>query len=310
VQRLGANVLDETRAFNAEIRAQMARLAPIDSVPAEQTRRARREGRSIFGPIVHVPEARWVDADGVPLRVVVPEEPRGCYLHIHGGGWTLGAADQRDVPLRALSRTTGLAVASVEYRLAPEHPFPAARDDCAAAARWLANGGAAELGVPPVFAIGGESAGAHLSVLTMLELRGEVAFAAANLVYGPYDLGDTPSRRAWDDVLVLTDRGMNWFADNFLPGLDREQRRAPEISPLYDDLRGLPPALFTVGTLDPLLDDSLFMAARWEAAGNETELILFEEGAHGFNAFPIALGTMANDAQARFLSRVAAAAAA
>jgi acetyl esterase/lipase len=207
-------------------------------------------------------------------------------------------------------RETSLAVVSVEYRLAPEHPFPAGRDDCVHAARWLVERGAAELAVPPLFAIGGESAGAHLAVLTLLQLRGEIAFAAANLVYGAYDLSDTPSRRLYDDDLVLTDSNMRWFLDNFLPGRDPEQRRAPDVSPLFADLRGLPPALFTVGTLDPLLDDSLFMAARWEAAGNDVELLLFAEGAHGFNTFPTTLGTMANDAQHAFLSRVVAGAAA
>jgi acetyl esterase/lipase len=99
---------------------------------------------------------------------------------------------------------------------------------------------------------------------------------------------------------------MHWFTDNFLPGLDAEQRRAPEISPLYADLRDLPPALFSVGTLDPLLDDSLFMAARWLAAGNEAELRIYEEAVHGFNAYPIAVAKLANDSQLAFLSRAAA----
>ena len=252
-----------------------------------------------------MPEATWLDADGVRVRAFLPEEPRGVYLHLHGGGWTIGGADLQDVPLRRVMRETGLAVVSVEYRLAPEHPFPAGRDDCVRAARWLSG-----LDVPRVYAIGGESAGAHLAVLTMLELRGEVEFAGADLTYGAYDLSGTPSRRAYDDVLVLTDPGMEWFTANFLPGLTDEQRRAPEISPLYADLRGLPPALFRVGTLDPLLDDTLFMAARWQAAGNQTELRVYEEGVHGFNAFPTELARAANDAQLAFLTRVAGAGAA
>ncbi len=94
---------------------------------------------------------------------------------------------------------------------------------------------------------------------------------------------------------------MAWFTDNFVPDLDAEARRAPDVSPLYADLRDLPPALFTVGTADPLLDDSLFMAARWEAAGNETDLRVYADGVHGFNAFPIGIGLTANAAQAAFL---------
>lgn len=131
-------------------------------------------------------------------------------------------------------------------------------------------------------------------------------FAAANLSYGAYDLSGTPSRRRYRDSLVLTDENMEWFTLNFLPGIDAEQRRAPEISPLYADLTGLPPALFTVGSLDPLLDDSRFMAALWPA---EHELRIYEGGAHGFNTFPLAIARDANAAQASFLTRALAVAA-
>src|SRR6185312_8878873 len=95
---------------------------------------------------------------------------------------------------------------------------------------------------------------------------------------------------------------MTFFVDGFLPGRTPEARRAPDLSPLYADLRGLPPALFTVGTLDPLLDDSLFMDARWRAAGNESELRVYPESIHGFNAFPLALARAANAAQYAFLA--------
>ena len=183
--------------------------------------------------------------------------------------------------------------------------YPAAPDDCEDAALWLLERGATELDAPATFTIGGESAGAHLSVLTLLRLRDQHgppdAFRAANLAYGAFDLSGTPSRRLLADPLVLTDAGMTWFTDNFLPARDAEQRRDPDVSPLYADLRGLPPAHFTVGTADPLLDDSLFMAARWEAAGNETDLRVYAEGVHGFNAFPIGIGLDANAAQAAFL---------
>jgi len=299
-------VRSETRAFNEQLRASAATLPATETLPPEVTRRARYEGRGLFPPPVFLPQARWIDADGVRVRVLAHDEPRGVYLHLHGGGWTLGAADLQDESLNTIAESTGLAVASVEYRLAPEHPFPAGPDDCERAARWLVGGGHRELGAPPIFAIGGESAGAHLAVLTLLRLRETAAFAAANLVYGAYDLSGTPSRRRFTDALVLTGAAMDWFTDNFLPGLDAEQRREPEISPLYADLGDLPPALFSVGTLDPLLDDSLFMAARWQAAGNEMELQVYEEAVHGFNAFPIAVARLANDAQLAFLARVAA----
>jgi acetyl esterase len=306
----GGELAAETRAFNEQVRTLMGRVPGVEEVPVEATRRGRYEGRGIFPAPSFVDEAHWLDADGIRVRVITVGEPRGVYLHLHGGGWTLGAADLQDVRLRALARATGLAVASVEYRLAPEHPFPAGPRDCVRAAHWLAERGADEIGAPSSFAIGGESAGAHLAALTLLAVRGEVEFAAASLSYGAYDLSGTPSRRAYDDVLVLTDPGMAWFTENFTPGLDAEARRDPAISPLYADLHGLPPALFTVGTLDPLYDDSLFMAARWQAAGNEAELLVYEEGVHGFNGFPIALARLANEAEAAFLTRAAVGAAA
>jgi acetyl esterase/lipase len=259
---------------------------------------------------VFVDEARWIDVPsrggGLRARVLSPEgDAAGAHLFIHGGGWTLGAADLQDAQLAQLARDTQLVVASLDYRLAPEHPFPAAPDDCEDAARWLLESGAEELGVPRALSIGGESAGAHLAVLTLLRLRDlhgvRDGFRAANLVFGAFDLSGTPSRRLLADALVLTQEGMDWFIGNFLPGLDAEQRRDPSISPLYADLSGLPPALFTVGTADPLLDDTLFMAARWDAAGNAAELLVYADAVHGFTAYPIAIGLAANAAQAAFL---------
>jgi acetyl esterase/lipase len=235
--------------------------------------------------------------------VLAPEgAATGVYLHVHGGGWTFGAADLQDERLWGIARDTGLVAVSVDYRLAPEHPYPAAPDDCEDAALWLLDGGAEQLGAPARFTIGGESAGAHLSVVTLLRLRDRQAFAAANLVYGVFDLTHSPSSRRWGTRnLGLSTPQMRWFVDNFLPGMDAEARRAPDVSPLYADLRDLPPALFTVGTQDPLLDDTLFMHARWSAAGNEAVLRVYEEAAHGFNAYPIAIADRSLAEQRRFL---------
>jgi acetyl esterase/lipase len=305
-------VLDETRAFNAGLERLQASLPDVTTVPVALTRRARREGGGIFPAPVLLPQAREVaiPARGgeVRLRVLAPErEPTGVYLYLHGGGWTLGSADQQDPQLWEIVEATGLCAVSVDYRLAPEHPFPAGPDDCEDAALWLLDGGTAELGAPARLAIGGESAGAHLAVLTLLRLRDRHglggAFGAASLAYGGFDLSQTPSGRLWGSrSLVLSRASLAWFADCFCPQLDSEQRRDPAISPLYADLRGLPPALFTIGTQDPLLDDSLFMEARWRAAGNEARLAVYEEAAHGFTFFPIAVARQANAAIHAFLA--------
>jgi acetyl esterase/lipase len=229
------------------------------------------------------------------------------YLHVHGGGWALGAADMQDVALREIARGTGLTAVSVDYRLAPEHPYPAAADDCEDAALWLLDHGAADLGAPPRFVIGGESAGAHLAVLTLLRLRDRHgrggAFHAANLVFGAFDMTRLPSHLLWGDRnLVLSAKIMRFFGNAFLPGMSEEARRSPDVSPLFADLRGMPPAIFTVGTQDPLLDDSLFMAARWSVAGAPAELRVWPEAIHGFTAFPTAMTRAAVAAQIAFMA--------
>jgi len=170
-------LLAETRAFNVELEQRLATMPPVYAVPVEETRRARREGRGIFPAPVYVPEARDVEIDGpagpISLRIIAPEcEARGAFLHIHGGGWTLGESDGQDVRLQRLARDTGLTVVSVNYRLAPEHPYPAGPDDCEAAALWLlAAEGVAAVGAGGPRAIGGDSAGGQLTAVTLLRLR-------------------------------------------------------------------------------------------------------------------------------------------
>ena len=269
----------------------------------EVSRRIRREGGGIWPPPVFLPQARDHVIPGrsgeIRLRILRPEgEAAGVYLHIHGGGWVLGRADEFDVRLWDMVEATGLTAISVDYRLSPEHPYPAAPDDCEDAVLWLLERGLDELGLPNVLAIGGESAGAQLVVVTLLRLRDRHgipgAFGAANLVFGVYDLSMTPSQRNWGERnLVLSTPIMEWFGHQFVGDREGDELRDPDISPLYADLRGLPPALFTVGDLDPLLDDSLFMEARWRMAGNDTELRIWPECVHGFTAFPLALSRAA-----------------
>ena len=140
---IGADVRDETRAFNEQLRQVLAAQPPLETVPPADARRARYEGRSVFPPPVFLPQADWVDVPArsaaLRARVLRPAgDATGVYLHLHGGGWTLGAADLQDVLLAQLARESGLVVASLEYRLAPEHPYPAAPDDCAAGAAQTA----------------------------------------------------------------------------------------------------------------------------------------------------------------------------
>jgi acetyl esterase/lipase len=279
-------------------------------VGAAAFRAARRRGEGPFPAPVMSPRARTItvagkDGNEIPLRVIAPASPRGIYLHIHGGGWVLGGADMQDPMLERIADATGQAVVSVEYRLAPEHPYPASPDDCEAAAAWLVQNGKREFGTDAL-TIGGESAGGHLSAVTVLRMRdryGYTGFRGANLVYGAFDLSLTPSQRQFGNRrLVLRTIDIQQFANGFLPTV--VDRRVPDISPLYADLHGLCPALFSVGTKDALLDDTLFMHARWIAAGNDAELAIYPGGAHGFTLFPNQLSKIAEARSNAFLCGV------
>ncbi|MET8953161.1 alpha/beta hydrolase [Streptomyces sp. NPDC004393] len=287
--------LAETLAFNKEFEATAASRPARDEMPDAAALAALRRNR-LGGdtPPVRLPQGQdRVIADGVRIRAFVPDRVDGVYLHFHGGGWTFGSADGQDERLWRLAAQARLAVVSVDYRLAPEHPFPAGPDDCEAAARWLVDHAAAEFGTGRLL-IGGESAGAHLSVVTLLRLRDRHGitgvFRAAHLLFGPYDLSMTPSQRSFGSKRLLSNTDtLQRTYEMFTAGMEAEQRRDPEVSPLFAGLAGMPPARIVVGTEDPLLDDSLFLAARWQAAGAPVQLGVVAGAMHGFTLFPLTI---------------------
>jgi acetyl esterase/lipase len=140
--------------------------------------------------------------------------------------------------------------------------------------------------------------------LQRLAAAGEPAgFCAANLLYGIYDLSMTPSQRAAVDTPRVSRTDLAWYYDKVMPSSTSEERRSVGISPLYGDLRGMPPGRFAVGTLDPLLDDSAFMAARWAAAGSPATLEIYVAGTHGLARQPTALAALARRRECEFLAR-------
>jgi acetyl esterase/lipase len=300
----------ETAAFNAKLSETFAALTPSYELPPQVTRDARESGNGLFGAVVTVPEAQNREipsASGpVTVRVQVPEKVNAVYLDIHGGGWVFGRAHHGDVANQRISRAANVAVVSVDYRLAPEHPYPAGPDDCEAAAAWLVANAKAEFGTERIL-IGGGSAGAHLAAVTLLRMRdrhGYTGFAAANMLFGVFDVGQTPSSRSFGERhLVLSTQSMAWFGKHYAEGRDMTD---PDVSPLFANLQGMPPALFTVGTLDPLLDDSLYMYSRWVAAGNQAELEVYPGGIHGFTGFPYPLARKANERIDAFIAKHAA----
>lgn len=288
-------IAPETRAINDQIEAFLKDKPTIMELGAPTVRALRARGEGVLGKQPESAIACWETASAlgldVPVRVFRPEaDLKGIYLHIHGGGHCIGSADSQDQSLERLAVSLGAAVVSVEYRLAPEHPWPAPADDCEAAAVWLFDH-AQELFGTERIAVGGESAGAHLSAVTAIRLRDRhgARFCGANLVYGVYDLRGTPSLNRWGERnLILSTPIVHWFADQLLPPerFTAEDKAHPDLSPLLADLSGLCPALFSVGTLDPIIDDTLFMAPRWLAAGNHAELEIHPGGIHAFDQVP------------------------
>jgi acetyl esterase/lipase len=217
-------------------------------------------------------------------------------MHIHGGGWVLQDETTQDPPLQTIADATGILSISIGYRLAPENPFPAGPEDCQDAAEWLVDNAEKQFGAPLLF-LGGESAGGHLSVLTALHLiqypekrHREFRLRGLLLHFGCYDLTLTPhvhhfKKRA---PLVLDIEIIHKFLEAFLPGKSMEEMKHPSISPLYADLRkvDLPAALFTCGTEDSLLDDTIFMSAKWMASGGEAMVKILPGAPHAYIGFP------------------------
>ena len=283
------SIAPEIHQRNAQIAQAMSALPEWWIIGPPAFRQNQRAGAGVFPPVVFSERAttRTISSDAGPLSLrefwPASGQPRGVYLHIHGGGWVIGGADMQDTMLLALADHAQVAVVSVHYRLAPEHRYPAAPDDCETAALWLVEHGLTVYGSDQLI-IGGESAGAHLSAVTLLRLRqrlGHCPFSGANFNFGLFDMNLTPSARAFgNERLFLRTIDMVQFRDAFLPGAHNLDD--PDISPLYGELQNLCPALFTIGTRDALLDDSLFMHARWLAAGNAGQLDVYPGAPHAF----------------------------
>lgn len=299
-----ASVSDNTRAVNERLAAKLAAVMP----PVDRAAMRAAYARGDLSLPVSPKSDRAHDitipgpAGEIGLRILVPDTVRGAFLHLHGGGWTAGTNDMWDDYLELIGREAGLVAVSVDYRLAPENPFPAGVDDCLAAARWLIENAQEAFGVSWL-AIGGESAGAHLAICTLLRLRDDGqgdAFKAASLMYGPFDLSLTPSMRRAETTLIIDRPRVEALVAGFAGAVDL---RDPVLSPLYADLSCLPPTLVTIGTLDPLSDDSLFIHSRLEAAGVDAELAVYPGGVHAFNFLEGELAQSANEFAAAFLRK-------
>jgi acetyl esterase/lipase len=265
-------------------------LPPLNSLPVADARQAAMA----LGDMTGAPEAvagvsnRTIPgpAGDVPVRIYTPAgtPPFPALVYIHGGGWVIGNLDTHDGVCRSLTNGAGCVVVSVDYRLAPEHKFPAATEDAYAATCWVA-AHAPSIGADPArIAVGGDSAGGNLSavVALMARDRGTPRLCYQLLVYPVTDAAcDTPSYRDNADGYFLTRDMMRWFWNHYLrSAADGEN---PYASPLRaTNLRGLPPALVMTAEFDPLRDEGETYAARLRQADVPVTLSRYDGMIHGF----------------------------
>jgi acetyl esterase len=265
-------------------------LAPVDA------RRFYVERRRFTQPDPPaVEEVRELNAEGphgpIPLRLYRPAgAPAGALpvlVYYHGGGWVIGDLDTHDVLCRQLANGSGCAVVSVDYRMGPEHRFPAAVDDCLAATRWVSRH-AASLGVDPArLAVGGDSAGGNLAAVVAIAARdggdgGELPIAFQLLIYPATDQRRiAPSHTTNAQGYLLTEDSMRYYHDHYIddPKHDLDWRASPLLA---EDLSRLPPSLVLVAGYDPLRDEGVQYAQRLTESGSRATLVSFERQIHGF----------------------------
>jgi acetyl esterase len=226
-------------------------------------------------------------AGRLPVRLYKPEGSGTnppLVVYYHGGGWVIGNVHAYDATCRALASASGCAVASVEYRLAPETSFPAAPEDCYAATKWLVEN-ASPLGVDgDRVAVAGDSAGGNLAavVALMARDRGEPRISYQVLIYPAVDvLGDYRSREENGEGYFLTTRAMRWFYNHYIQ--DESDAKDSLASPLLaDDHSGLPPAIVITAGYDPLRDEGEAYAQKLREAGVDVKLSRYDSTIHGF----------------------------
>jgi acetyl esterase len=241
-------------------------------------------------PVAHVADlAAQGQAGPIPLRLyrgfgADDGRPQPALVYFHGGGWVIGDLESHDQVCRALANAARAIVVAVDYRLAPEHKFPAAVDDAIAATRWIA-GHAQSLGIDPArLAVGGDSAGGNLAAVVALDARdrGGPPLALQLLVYPATDMGlDRPSHARHAEQLPLRRSTMHWFVRHYLrsPADEADWRASPLRAPSF---RGLPPALVVTAGFDPLSDEGEAFARALSDAGVPVVHQCFEGQIHGF----------------------------
>ncbi len=285
------NVAAPTPFVDPEMAAILAAAPkPVDftTLPIAEARRIFENGHGAWHePRPPLPEIRDLKIAGpagpLPIRLYRPDTlpKRPAVLYVHGGGWTFGSIETHDRITRLLARESGAVVVALDYRLAPEHPYPAGLEDTLAVLDWLEKGGAGEAIDQSRLALAGDSAGANLA-LAALGQRRSPAVRTAALFYGCYvpEFDTTSHRRNGSGTFGLTTARMRWYWNNHL---GRETTATTSLAaPGRAALEGLPPLYLNAAGLDPLLDDTLSFAGRLAAAGVRYRLDVFPGVVHGF----------------------------
>ena len=269
------------------------KLPKFSEIGPQAARAAMRAGifRGGDTPVGKVEDRKLPGPAGdIAVRVYTPKDAADAVLpglvFYHGGGFVIGDLETHDDLCRNLANGSMCRVVAIDYRLAPEHPFPAAVDDCFAATRYIA-GHAAEFGIDPArFAVGGDSAGGNLAavVCQLAKLEGGPRIAYQLLIYPVTQLGadaETRSMRENGKGYFLEKEGMDWFTRCYAP--DPRHRSDPRLSPLLcTDLKDLPPAYVITAGFDPLRDEGRDYADKLDAAGVPVTYVNYPGMVHGF----------------------------
>lgn len=263
---------------------------PTHTLSPADARKFYRERRTFTQPEPpQVAEVRDLKAGSIPLRLYRPAGSAATatlpvLVYYHGGGWVIGDLDTHEVMCRELANGSGCAVVAVDYRMGPEHRFPAAVDDVLAATRWV-SANAASLGVDANrLAVGGDSAGGNLAAVVAIAARdaGDLPIAFQLLIYPATDMRRGHASHVTNgDGYVLTKDTIAYFHDHYItdPAHDLDWRASPL---LQADLKGLPPSLLITAGYDPLRDEGLDYARALTDAGNRVSYVCFERQIHGF----------------------------
>ena len=268
----------------------------LQGAPAATTIAELRAGFTAFGDILNAgaPAVATIERvamnDAVAADIITPRgtPPFPVLVYLHGGGWSVGSAATHTKLAQQLAVGAGALVVNVDYRLAPEHPFPAGHDDAIAALCWTRDHIARHGGDPTRLAVGGDSAGANLTAAAILATRGQVAVRAALLFYGAFDLvtigREHATRSPGGDDPILPLHATMLMANAYLTGdIDPAD---PRVSPWRANLGAFPPACCIVGTADPIIDQTLRFHDALRAAGRVSTLHQYVDMPHAFVQLP------------------------